>query len=50
MPTPQQNSFFVEQASCLLLKIVQHMRSPFSNKKRSHFNNSQPKLVDRIEN
>ncbi|WP_180274512.1 hypothetical protein [Tychonema bourrellyi] len=25
MPTPQENSFFVEQASCLLLTMVQHM-------------------------
>ncbi|MEG4346955.1 hypothetical protein QUB70_27295 [Microcoleus sp. A003_D6] len=25
MPIPQSNSFFVEQASCLFLKMVQYM-------------------------
>ncbi|WP_333409628.1 hypothetical protein [Microcoleus sp. T2B6] len=25
MPVPQENSLFVEQASCLFLRIVQHL-------------------------
>ncbi|CAA9352782.1 hypothetical protein AVDCRST_MAG84-2955, partial [uncultured Microcoleus sp.] len=27
MPTPQENALFVEQASCLFLTMVQHLRS-----------------------
>jgi hypothetical protein len=27
MPTPQENSLFVEQASCLFLIMVQHLSS-----------------------
>ncbi|MEG4506227.1 hypothetical protein QUA81_21720 [Microcoleus sp. F6_B4] len=34
--SPQQKPFFVEQASCLFLIILQHLRSPSFNQGRSH--------------